>query len=65
MSASKDEMLRALWCAAKAAGGTLVLGGPSIWREVLPKGASVTIIRDRDFGDLKVIVHDPTKTPTD
>jgi hypothetical protein len=48
----RRNLMRALWCAATAAGGTLRIGG-SVLRDY-PHGATVTIHQDPTFGDLVI-----------
>ncbi len=49
--------LRALWCAAKSAGGVLRIG-PSVVEDYPgDKNIRVTIDRDKNFGDLIVTAH--------
>lgn len=56
-----DGALRALWCAAKASGGTLRIG-PDILKDYPgDKQARVTIYKDFQFGDLIVVAHEDDK----
>lgn len=61
----REEVEKALWCAAKAAGGTLRIGG-SVVREYKARSSPrLTIVYDEHFNEMVISAYEDTPLKKD